>query len=204
MAFVAVCTPLILCPQNWIAGRKGIALRTRNSFWGGLAQSSDVTTELALETIRLAMRFAVVEHCPPSAKALDDQIDSAENVERLWNLLRDVIHAMALRRGAVYANEYAAQITKLFNGYVPKALELKDESLYDESKQAVRDIRLCWIVNRSGVIGCEQVASGPWFPGTAAFRAELQKCVDAGIAVDGAGSHWIQERKLDDPDCAGD
>ncbi len=172
-------------------------MRQRNSFWGVLGQSADVAPGIAIETVRLAMRFAVEAHCSPSAKALDDQIGSAEDFERLWYLLPEVIVAITVRRGEDFANDYGAQIARLFNGNEPKANEMQDTTLCTETKQSKREIRLCWIANRTDVIGCEQVESGPWVSGTVAFRGELQKNVDAGVAANGVGSYWIQEREQD-------
>ena len=81
------------------------------------------------------MRFAVEAHCSPSAKALDDQIGSAEDFERLWYLLPEVIVAITVRRGEDFANDYGAQIARLFNGNEPNANEMQDTTLCTETKQ---------------------------------------------------------------------
>jgi hypothetical protein len=94
-------------------------MRLRNSFWAMLGRNISEPPDAVVERVRQAMLIAVDTHCLASAYAIEDKISYARDINSLWYLRSDLMHAIASAQGEAAAAECVAAITTLFAGYQP-------------------------------------------------------------------------------------
>jgi hypothetical protein len=92
-------------------------MRTKSSFWGFLNWSSDAGA-VRLERIRVEMLNALADHCgDDNCLALEGALRFATDLEALWYLRPDLLHAIATSRDQSTANLILRDITMLFKGH---------------------------------------------------------------------------------------
>jgi hypothetical protein len=92
-------------------------MRKKNSFWGFLSRSPDADA-VQLERIRIEMLNALADHCDEDhCLALEGALRFASDLEALWYLRPDLLHAIASSRDQSTANLILRDITKLFKGH---------------------------------------------------------------------------------------
>jgi hypothetical protein len=94
-------------------------MRLRNSFWTMLGRNVSEPPDAVVERVRQAMLFAVDTHCLASGYAMENKISYAPDINSLWYLRSDLMHAIASDQGEAIAAECVAAITTLFAGYQP-------------------------------------------------------------------------------------
>lgn len=95
-------------------------MRLRNSFWAFLGRSVD-TDSKQTEHIRVTMLNALEEHCDESHMHLGKSIRYATDMEGLWYLRPDLMHAIASCSDQTTATMVVRDITQLFKGHLPVA-----------------------------------------------------------------------------------
>ena len=96
-------------------------MRFRNSFWAKLGREESEAPQVVVERIRHAMLFALDEYVLENKMALELQLMITDDLEGLWFLRTNVMHAIAARHGETVAYDCLAQITALFVGHYPCA-----------------------------------------------------------------------------------
>lgn len=92
-------------------------MRTKSSFWGFLSRSPDAGA-VRLELIRAEMLNALATHCEDdNCLALEGALRFANDLETLWHLRPDLLHAIANSRDQSTANLILRDITTLFKGH---------------------------------------------------------------------------------------
>jgi hypothetical protein len=89
-------------------------MRLRNSFWGKLSQVVDADPEAVIEAIRQEMLAAVSELCGADEYGLDHKVRYASDIQALWNLRPDLMHAIIKKHGTEVARIRLNVITNLF------------------------------------------------------------------------------------------
>ena len=88
----------------------------RNSIFGFFNRSSD-TDSLQIERIRFAMLNALDEHCVVQHESVDRSILFAKDMEALWYLRPDLLHAISSCRHQSSATAVIGDITRMFKGH---------------------------------------------------------------------------------------
>ena len=73
-------------------------MRFRNSFWGKLGREESEAPQVVVERIRHAMLLALDEYVIENEMALELQLMIAGDIEGLWFLRPNVMHAIAARQ----------------------------------------------------------------------------------------------------------
>jgi hypothetical protein len=95
----------------------GGEMRTKSSFLGFLSRSPDEGA-VRLERIRVEMLHALATHCDDdNFLALEGALRFAGDLEALWYLRPDLLHAIATSRDQSTANLILRDITMLFKGH---------------------------------------------------------------------------------------
>jgi hypothetical protein len=103
-------------------------MRIKKSFWGFLSRTTDAST-LQIERIRIAMLNALDAHCDNSHTQVDGAIRFASDLDALWYLRPDLMHAIACCRDQFTANKILRDITQLFKGHFALASSSRFGSL---------------------------------------------------------------------------
>jgi hypothetical protein len=100
---------------------KVLEMRIRQSFWGllGVNSPQSQTTDDAVKCIRTAMLDAMVLHCPDSHEDLRRRIDFTPDIQSLWYVRPDLMHAISACQGETTARQVLAAIAPLFQGAMP-------------------------------------------------------------------------------------
>ena len=96
-------------------------MRLKNSFWALLGRSGVQPTPAVMENIRTAMLDALDRECLEPHVDLDAKISNAQDVETLWYLRSDLLHAIASCRDEGVARTALLRISNLFVGHHPAA-----------------------------------------------------------------------------------
>ena len=96
-------------------------MRFRNSFWAKLGREESEAPQVVVERIRHAMLSALDEYVMENEMGLELQLMTAGDIEGLWFLRTNVMHAIAARQGETVARDCLTQITALFVGHYPCA-----------------------------------------------------------------------------------
>jgi hypothetical protein len=97
--------------------------RLRDSFFALLGKEEPETTDVVTERVRLAMLFAMDEHCTQEYVKLDVAIRFADDLTELWYLRPDLMHVLASCQGELTAQQVLRRITSLFKGHLSSANE---------------------------------------------------------------------------------
>ena len=93
-------------------------MRKKNSFWGFLSRSPDAGA-VRLERIRIEMLNALAAHCDEDyCLALEGALRFASDLEALWYLRPELLHAIAASQDQSTANLILRDITSLFKGHL--------------------------------------------------------------------------------------
>jgi hypothetical protein len=97
--------------------------RIRDSFWALLGKEVAESSEVVVERVRLAMLFAMDEHCTQDYVKLDMTIRFANDLTELWYIRPDLMHAVSSCQGELTAQNVLCRITSLFRGHFSSANE---------------------------------------------------------------------------------
>ena len=97
--------------------------RLRDSFFAMLGKEVSEAPNVLIERVRLAMLFAMEEHCTQEYVKLDMAIRFANDLTELWYIRPDLMHAIASCRGELTAQNALRRITSLFKGHFSSANE---------------------------------------------------------------------------------
>lgn len=97
--------------------------RLRDSFFAILGKEVPEATDVVTERVRLAMLFAMDEHCTQEHVKLDEAIRFADDLTELWYLRPDLMHALASCQNELTAQQVLRRITSLFKGHFSSANE---------------------------------------------------------------------------------
>jgi hypothetical protein len=93
-------------------------MRKKNSFWGFLNRSPDAD-DVQLERIRIEMLNALAAQCDEENwLALEGALRFASDLEVLWYLRPELLHAIAASQDQSTANLILREITSLFKGHL--------------------------------------------------------------------------------------
>ena len=96
-------------------------MRAKSSFWGFLSKSP-YSEKTQLQRIREEMLRAFTTHCEDESNLeLEGSLRFARDLETLWYLRPDLLHAIASSRDQNTANLILRDITTLFKGHLPVA-----------------------------------------------------------------------------------
>jgi hypothetical protein len=97
--------------------------RIKKSFFALLGKEVSESADVVIERVRLAMLFAMDEHCTRDYVKLDKSIRFANDLTELWYIRPDLMHALASCRGELTAKTELRRITDLFKGHFSSANE---------------------------------------------------------------------------------
>ena len=103
--------------------------RLRDSFFAMLGKEVSEAPHVVIERVRLAMLFAIDEHCTQEYVKLHTAIRVASELAELWFLRPDLMHAIASCRGEATAQNALRRITQFFTGHFSSANASRFESL---------------------------------------------------------------------------
>jgi hypothetical protein len=103
--------------------------RLRESFIAMLGMEVSDTSDVVIERVRLAMLFAMDEHCTQDYVKLDMAIRFANDLTGLWYIRPDLMHAIASCKGESTAQNALRRITNLFKGHFSSANESRFSTL---------------------------------------------------------------------------
>jgi len=103
--------------------------RLRDSFFAILGKDVSETSDVVIERVRLAMLFAMDEHCAQEYVKLDMAIRFANDLPALWYIRPDLMHAIASCKGEWAAQNVLQRITNLFKGHFSSANESRFSTL---------------------------------------------------------------------------
>ena len=108
--------------------------RLRDSFFAMLGKEVSETSGVVTEKVRLAMLFAMDEHCTQDYAKLDKAIRFANDLTELWFIRPDLMHAIASCTGELTAQNALRRITNLFKGHLSSANESRFGKLQTVSR----------------------------------------------------------------------
>lgn len=92
-------------------------MRFRDSFWAAIGRDASDSRELALERVRNAMSILVESLAGESHHRLDAKINGANDIDELWHMRPELMHAIAESQGEEAALAKVAKITQQFGSH---------------------------------------------------------------------------------------